>query len=178
MGMIEEARRDLERAAKVAPAGRAAECAAALEQLRRSLRGPAARHLWRPSAALRQQLASAGGAAEAPPPPRASASAAASVAAAPLRGGRHELLALPLVVQVTSDSGRKFRLFVAQVPGKEREVWGGLEKPDGKLVKYVGVVDCTRGTLRLEHQDSLAVSGVPPLCTGAGGDNGIDCSKN
>ena len=69
---------------------------------------------------------------------------------------------LPLTVEAQSASGKKFRLFVignskGESPG---DVWGGLEKPDGTVVKYEGGFNAESGALALKHQDTLAEGGA------------------
>ena len=58
-----------------------------------------------------------------------------------------------LTIEAVSASGRKFRLFViGNSSGPAGDVWGGLEKPDGTIVKYEGGFDADSGALALKHQ--------------------------
>ena len=136
--LIDDARADFERAARIGNPSQKAECEQALRQLKRA---SVVRGRWRPSPELEQSLE--GGPAAAPP------------------GRPAPKFALPLTIEAVSASGRKFRLFViGNSSGPAGDVWGGLEKPDGTIVKYEGGFDADSGALALKHQDTLAEGGA------------------
>ena len=171
-GQVEDAIKDLARARKISPEDRKAECEEVLDSLRRSMRGPAARGTWRPSAALAHKLTQeqehvprmpqqpGGGASTG----ATLAGGSANTAASDRNGGQIEL---PVVVDITSASGSKFRLFVIRMVVQEGspapapgEVWGGVQKANGAVVKYSGHFDDQSSMLSLKHVDTLAEGGA------------------
>ena len=67
-GALLQGQTDAQRAVKVAPADRSAECEKLLADIQRALRGPAARHLWRATKGKGKGKGGKGGLGPAPPP--------------------------------------------------------------------------------------------------------------
>ena len=155
----DDARKDFERVVRIGEPEQKTQAEQALRQLQRA---SVVRGRWRPSPELQAQLAAQNGSADTPVAPAANT----------------PKFVLPLTVEAVSASGRRFRLFVianssGESPG---DVWGGLEKPDGTVVKYEGGFDIESGALALKHQDTLIEGGathaiqgkiVPPRAGGA-----------